>query len=241
MSEPMKGLSPTGFRSRLAFPALASGVEKGLWLFSLICLATFVWMKADAWRFQREAAADWRRAVAAQTLPSDSSRAGDRSGEGASRPAAAPRRFEPGSPIARLTIPRLDVDVVVAEGTSDSVLQKAVGHLEGTSRPGGDGNVVLAGHRDTFFRPLEGIRAGDRIELDAGEGNRTYLVEWTKVVTPDRIEVAAPTPSPSLTLITCYPFRYIGPAPERYIVRARALEEGEGKGVGPSRATGGGD
>jgi len=232
---------------RPAGAALAATLEKALWTFSLACLALVVWMKADAWQFQRKASAQWDRVVAARAAAAprvDLSTGQPRTLEPGLDPSPVAEQstgfLQAGAPIGRLSIPRLNLAVVVAEGLSTEVLQRAVGHLAGSTRPGGDGNVVLAGHRDTFFRPLEWIRTGDRIDLDDGVRNRAYVVEWTEVVTPDRIDVTGPTSEAALTLITCYPFRYIGSAPERFVVRARLSEGKPGEEIGRSRATGSG-
>lgn len=92
-----------------------------------------------------------------------------------------------------------------------------------TAEPGETGNVVLGGHRDTFFRPLRGIRRGDRITVTTTTGKYRYRVDWTRVVNPEQTELLQPTPDPALTLVTCYPFRYVGAAPQRFIVRARMI------------------
>jgi sortase A len=123
--------------------------------------------------------------------------------------------------LGRLEIPSLGVSTIVREGEDARTLQLAVGHIAGTSLPGAPGNMGLAGHRDTFFRRLREINPGDLIRLVAVEGTFTYAVESTEIVDPDDLWVLNPTPEPSLTLVTCYPFTYIGTAPERFIVRAR--------------------
>ena len=105
-------------------------------------------------------------------------------------------------------------------GTDDGTLDRAVGHIEGTAKPGTDGNSGIAGHRDGFFRGLKDIVAGDVIELDTIEGKDSYRVERTWVVDPDDVSVLDPTPARALTLVTCYPFYYVGSAPRRFIVRA---------------------
>jgi sortase A len=123
--------------------------------------------------------------------------------------------------LGRLEIPTLGVSTIVREGEDARTLQLAVGHIAGTALPGAGGNMGLAAHRDTFFRRLREINPGDVIRLVAVEGTFTYTVESTEIVDPDDLWVLDPTPEPSLTLVTCYPFTYIGTAPERFIVRAR--------------------
>jgi len=123
--------------------------------------------------------------------------------------------------VARLRIPRLDVAAVVAEGTTSRVLDRAVGHLSASAPPDGDGNVVLAAHRDTFFRPLAEIVPGDELILETPAGRHVYAVEWMRVVDPADLTVTRDAGYPALTLITCYPFQLVGNAPRRYVVRAR--------------------
>lgn len=134
--------------------------------------------------------------------------------------AAAEPPLVEGGPIGEIRIPRLGFAVMVLQGDSTAVLRHAVGHLAETALPGEPGNVVLAGHRDTFFRPLETVRAGDVITLNTRRGAFTYLVESTFVVPPTDLQVIQPTGRRTLTLITCFPFAYIGSAPNRFIVRA---------------------
>ncbi len=133
------------------------------------------------------------------------------------RPRAA--KVSKGSVVGRLRIPRLQISAVIFEGTDESELTKGIGHWIG-SPTGGDGNVVLAAHRDTFFRGLKEVRPGDEIELDTPSGHSTYSVSGTQIVTPDTMEVVQPTATPTLTLITCYPFEFFGHAPKRFIVHA---------------------
>jgi sortase A len=123
-------------------------------------------------------------------------------------------------PLATLRIARIGVRVNVLEGTDDWTLNRAVGHIAGTPKPGSAGNVALAGHRDGFFRPLKDIAIGDLIEVMTAEGVDRYRVTKTWIVAPADVWVLDPTESSSLTLVTCYPFYFIGSAPKRFIVRA---------------------
>jgi sortase A len=129
-----------------------------------------------------------------------------------------------GASIGEIRIRRLGVSVVVVQGESEAILQRAVGHLARTALPGNQGNVVLAGHRDTFFRPLKDIREGDRITLKTPEHDFEYVVESTSIVNPADVAVIEPSGGHTLTLITCFPFYYVGPAPYRFIVVARESE-----------------
>jgi sortase A len=141
-------------------------------------------------------------------------------------PAAAPstvpqRRVPPpGTALGRIEIPRLGVSAVVRTGSDVRTLQLAVGHIPGTALPGERGNVGLAGHRDTFFRRLRDIAPDDQIRIVTPTGTFSYRVQRTNIVAPADVWVLGDTPVPSLTLVTCYPFTYIGAAPERFIVRA---------------------
>ncbi|MDE3197538.1 MAG: class D sortase [Acidobacteriota bacterium] len=129
-----------------------------------------------------------------------------------------------GSAASWLDIPRLGLSVPVAEGTGSQILRRAAGHIEGTAFPDEAGNVGIAAHRDTLFRKLSGIRPGDAILLTTTSGQYKYSVEWMKVVAPRDVQVLAGAHDPELTLVTCYPFGYLGSAPERFIVRARLVD-----------------
>jgi sortase A len=135
-------------------------------------------------------------------------------------------RPAPGSTIGRIEIPRLGVTSVVRAGSDARTLRLAVGHIPGTALPGETGNVGLAGHRDTFFRRLRDIRAGDEIRVVTPDETFTYRVDNTRVVKPRDTWVLNATPDPALTLVTCYPFTYVGAAPERFIVRATQQQTG---------------
>lgn len=125
-----------------------------------------------------------------------------------------------GALIGRVDIPRVGVSAIVREGDDTITLRHAIGHIPGTALPGQPGNAGLAGHRDTFFRGLKRIRVGDRIRLTTANGVLAYTVRHTSVVDPSDVSVLSPTDRPTLTLVTCYPFSYIGSAPRRFIVQA---------------------
>jgi len=124
------------------------------------------------------------------------------------------------TPLAILRIPRIHLEVPVLTGTDELTLNRAVGHIEDTALPGADGNAGIAGHRDGFFRGLMNLVAGDAIQLESLDGTDDYRIERTWIVSPDDVSVLDPTPERSLTLVTCYPFYFVGPSPQRYIVRA---------------------
>jgi sortase A len=126
--------------------------------------------------------------------------------------------------MGRIEIPRLNVSAIVRAGIDARTLGLAVGHVPGTALPGERGNAGLAGHRDTFFRRLDDIRPDDEIRVVTPGGTYVYRVERTDVVQPADIWVLEDTPTPVLTLVTCYPFTFVGSAPERFVVRARLVE-----------------
>jgi sortase A len=129
-----------------------------------------------------------------------------------------------GEVLGQLEVPRVHLSVIVMEGDDDATLKNAVGHLPDTPLPWDNGNSAFAGHRDTFLRPLKDVRAGDEIRLTSVHGTFVYRVRETRVVDPGDIEVLAPTSQPELTLVTCYPFYYVGNAPRRFIVSAERVE-----------------
>jgi sortase A len=123
-------------------------------------------------------------------------------------------------PLAVLRLGKIHLEVPVLDGTDDLILNRGVGRIAGTARPGTDGNVGIAGHRDGFFRGLKDIAIGDTMDLVMPSRTETYVVDSIKIVDPKDVSVLQPTNVPSLTLVTCYPFYFIGSAPQRYIVHA---------------------
>jgi len=161
------------------------------------------------WRLNRSIESSRASAVNAQSEP-------------ASIQADAVRAVPPslGSAIGRLEIDRIGVSVIIAEGTEDETLRRAVGHVTGTALPGEMGNVAIAGHRDTFFRALRNIRLNDEVTVTTPTASYKYKVDSMEVVAPSETEVLAASNESILTLVTCYPFYFVGPAPKRFIVRA---------------------
>ena len=151
------------------------------------------------------------------TLPGDPAPVGS---------ATAPARPASGATIGLLRIPRIGLDVVVKEGVDDATLKVAAGHVPETPLPGAggaDGNVALAAHRDTLFRPLRHVRVGDRVRLETEAGVFDYDVDATAIVEPRDVHVLAPRGFPALTLVTCWPFDFRGSAPQRFVVHARQV------------------
>lgn len=127
-----------------------------------------------------------------------------------------------GDLLGKLEVPDVGISVMVFQGTEEKTLKVGAGHVPGTPLPGDDGNVAVAAHRDTFFRKLEGIRSGDGIQFETLRRTYDYIVDSIEIVDPEDTEVMDSRAHPELTLITCYPFHYIGAAPKRFIVHARA-------------------
>ncbi|HYL05158.1 MAG TPA: class D sortase [Thermoanaerobaculia bacterium] len=159
------------------------------------------------------------------------------------RPGGAPPPPPPRAPAAegavlgRIEIPRVGVSSLVLEGTGGESLRRGVGHIPGTGMAqAAAGNVGLAGHRDTVFRGLKDIRKGDLIDLETLDGSYRYSVDWAQVVDPDDVGVLGVGNRPELTLVTCYPFYYVGSAPERFVVRAHLLGGGSQEGTGAKPA-----
>jgi sortase A len=148
-------------------------------------------------------------------------------------PVPAPAR---GAWIARLEVPSVKLATTVLEGTDDGTLSRGSGHIEDTPLPGQTGNVGIAGHRDTVFRPLRHIQLGDEMKLTTADRVYHYKISKTLIVTPDDVYVLDPTAQPTLTLVTCYPFDFIGHAPRRFIIQA-ALISDEARVAGPDLPT----
>jgi len=133
--------------------------------------------------------------------------------------------------VGRLEIPRLGFSVIVSEGTDDATLRRAAGHIAGTAVPGQRGNVGIAGHRDTLFRPLRNIRQDDTILLTTLQGEYQYRVVSTRIVNPSDVAILNSDGNDALTLVTCYPFYFVGPAPDRFIVRAERMTQKRAEGI----------
>jgi sortase A len=192
-------------------------LERLLLIIGIVCLGYFGYVSAETALYQayetRELDAILASVPAAPAAPAQD--------DDASPPRAQPA---PGSLLGRLEIPRLHVSAIVRAGSDARTLQLAIGHIGGTALPGERGNVGLAAHRDTFFRRLGEIRVNDQVRLVTRDGTFTYRVEGTRIVDPRDLWVLDQTKEPALTLITCYPFRYIGSAPQRFIVRAQLID-----------------
>jgi sortase A len=130
-----------------------------------------------------------------------------------------------GSLVGRVDVPRVGVSSIIREGDDTATLRHSVGHIPETALPGEPGNAGLAGHRDSFFRGLKDVRTGDRIVVTTPDSVVHYVIRGTRIVGPDDVSVLGPTPRQTLTLVTCYPFNYIGAAPMRFIVQADMADD----------------
>ncbi len=138
-------------------------------------------------------------------------------------PQAGLPKLHLGDVVGELAIPRLHLSVMVLEGDDPQILKIAAGHIPGTAFIPGAGNIGIAAHRDTFFRPLRAIKPNDVVTLETPRGLARFAVKDTEIVPPSDVQVLAPAPGRDLTLVTCYPFYYLGSAPKRFIVHARQL------------------
>jgi sortase A len=169
--------------------------------------------------------------VSAQLAQSQGNRALEQAWkEGSPGEGGFPTDHPEGSLVGRMEIRRIHLSAVVFEGTSDFTLARGVGHMTSSGSLGKRGNIVFAGHRDTFFRELRKARKGDEIVITGSQGQFWYRVNSLFIVSPDQVEVLRPGAGESLTLITCYPFSYLGSAPQRYIVRAEKMEASSTEG-----------
>jgi len=202
-------------------------IERTLWIAGVVLLGWvgLVWADGQIYQSRAEQRLEQAlssRAAASSELPRELP--GD--DPGAVGEDASPIPESPDLPdglVGRLEIPRLDLSVIVSEGTSASVLRRGAGHLTATPPPGNHGNVAIAAHRDRHFRPLKDIAPGDEVLLTTLDGTFRYRVAWTGVVDPTDVYVLDPTDEPVLTLLTCYPFYFVGHAPQRFVVRARQV------------------
>jgi len=176
-----------------------------LFVIGFLCIATCGFFAVQAHVHQRELSLALERELAL-----------DRAGI---PDATSPRRSE-GDLLGKLEIPRLRLSVMMMEGVAEKTLRLGGGHIPGTAYPGAPGNTGFAAHRDTFFRKLRNVRKDDLIQFTTRSHTLSYRVASTAVVNPTDTTVLRPTSSESITLVTCFPFYYIGPAPKRFVVHA---------------------
>jgi sortase A len=193
-------------------------------LFTLAHVHRFITVRAEMARFEArrlEAAAEDSRTKADRALDNAQARRSEQSMWSPERIRSYEATLsQPAESLAILRIPRLRLEVPVLDGTNPFTLNRGVGRIAGTSFPGQDGNIGIAGHRDGFFRGLKQISKGDVIELITTARTDVYVVDQIRVTNPRDVSALRARAKPSLTLVTCYPFYFVGPAPNRYIVEA---------------------
>ena len=188
-------------------------VSRGLIAFGVVCLIFYSVDTVTTSQYQRAAKADVDRTTSITRPPGIAPKLPNGS-----------QRLKRGELIGRVDVPRLKLSAAVAEGDDEKTLRKAVGHLPETPLPWHRrGNVALAAHRDGLFRQLEHIRTDDEVLIVTRHGEYHYRVKRTRIVQPDDVSVLLPTKAPTVTLITCYPFSFIGNAPQRFIVQAELV------------------
>ena len=195
--------------------------QGGLALVGLACLA--VWASACAQRtvVQVEEEERFDAQIIASTFATEEH---DQSEWSPKRVAAYQQSLaEPAQAIARLSIESVGISVMVLEGTEGRVLDRAVGRIPGTALVGEDGNLGIAGHRDGFFRSLRHVKQGDEIRLVTVEGVSRYRIGDIFVVEPENVDVLEDTAEPTITLVTCFPFFFVGSAPRRFIVKGERI------------------
>jgi sortase A len=190
--------------------------QRTLFAGAILMLGYCGFVLLDSWRFQHREKQDLERLLQERRSAAPSSIS--RESSPSFKPAIGPDGL-----IGRIEVPRLSLSVIVVEGTDKTTLRRAAGHIVGTGLPGQSGNIGIAGHRDTFFRPLKNIERDDIITLTTLRGEYRYRVVSTKVVSPESVEVLKPDGNEILTLVTCYPFYFVGSAPNRFIVRAERV------------------
>jgi sortase A len=198
-------------------------IERTLIAFGIACLIFYALFTARAALYQRQAKAELDRTIAAEAPAAPEWPESPTM----SRPAPVPLNrpaLARGAMIGRVDVPRLKLSAAIAEGDDDSTLGKAVGHLPDTPLPWEQtGNAAFAAHRDGLFRPLRDIQVNDDVKVVTARGEFLYRVKKTQIVNPEDVWVLAPTTTATITLITCYPFSFVGHAPQRFIVQAERV------------------
>ena len=219
-------------------------LEIGLYATGIALIAVFLFIRADGDRMRQEGLEQFAQSLSSDPVPDDqvatalpAELPGDASeiqahetsepdqtlwSESRKQQYEEARQAAGSPPVAVLSIDHLGIEVPVYDGTSEDILNRGVGRIEGTAEVDHRGNLGIAGHRDSFFRPLKDIEIGDMIAMQTGGGTLLYEVSSIEIVDPEDVYVLAPTAERTITLVTCYPFYYVGHAPKRYIVKATA-------------------
>jgi len=205
-------------------------VERGLWTAGLVFVVVFAAAMADREIGYRKGLRDFDHTLQARDVddrprPAAGAGAPDAldfsrwSGQRVLRYRAG--AAAEGAPLAVVRIPKCNLRAPVFSGTRGAALNRGVGWIPGTARPGEAGNIGIAGHRDSFFRELKDLQAGDAIEIETTRDTAAYTVDQVEIVEPDDVRVLGPRAKPAVTLVTCYPFYFIGNAPKRFVVHAQ--------------------
>jgi sortase A len=220
-----------------------SWIERGLLLVAVLALGSYAYAYLDTRIYEHRQNQRLEAALNAQTAPATPSVPARETDDleafqepETKTPETTP--LEEGELLGRIEIPRVGVSAMILEGVGKKTLRRGAGHIPGTSFPWAGGNVGVAAHRDSFFRGLKDIRKNDTIRLKTLEGTFEYRVDWTDVVLPEDTHVLEDTGEATLTLVTCYPFYYVGSAPKRFVVRAERIEPEKRAGE-PLQRTGG--
>ena len=208
-------------KSKNAFRRWLRSIEVALLACGLALLAVWGTARVQSIVASRKAIRELKTLDSAGQMPADRMQA---EAEGTSSGAGSAEG--PDATLAVLRIPKIGVEVPVLEGTDNLTLNYAVGRIRGTARPGEGGNIGIAGHRDTFFRGLKDVSVGDSLQLQSSGKTAVYIVDRIRIVNPKDVGVLKPRSLPTLTLVTCYPFYFVGNAPKRYVVSATLAPEG---------------
>ena len=194
-----------------------------LGIYAAVFLQRELYQAYESWQFDREPHADAANASLVPEQSGGHTLPAHRMGVPARNAGRQSVRLGENALIGRLSVQRLHLTAMVREGVDNRTLRLAVGHIPSTALPGQAGNVGVAGHRDTFFRGLKDLQTKDEILFSTASGDYRYIVDSLLIVEPDNVAVLATSAGNVLTLVTCYPFSYVGNAPKRFIVRARQV------------------
>jgi sortase A len=232
-------------RSIRSHPKLMSWIERGLLLVAVLALGSYAYAYLDTRIYEHRQNQRLEAALNAQTTPATTPAPARETDDLEAFQEPEPETpettpLEEGELLGRIEIPRIGVSAMILEGVGKKTLRRGAGHIPGTPLPWAGGNAGVAAHRDSFFRGLKDIRKNDTIRLKTLKGTYEYRVDWTEVVRPDDTHVLEDTGEATLTLVTCYPFYYVGSAPKRFIVRAERIDPEQRAGEPLQRAGGDG-
>jgi len=202
---------------RIHLRCILTWLERALWTAGCCALGYYVFASIDASLKQRQLAQSFEESRTHVGVPAQAT-LNNSTADLQKAPTQSGSRL-----VGRLEIPNLNLSSVILEGVGSQTLRVGLGHVPGTSMPGQPGNVVIAGHRDTFFRPLRKMKICDELSIDTTTHTYYYQVRSVEIVDPHNVNALRFHNRDELTLITCYPFSYIGPAPKRFVVHAEPV------------------